>query len=193
MANARVRNPIGCSLPKNTSLTRWDGKKSNSGTHLILGPYTTGTAATLYPCRLVDVNASGVLALHTTKVTPAGVIIYDPGYAWGSTTKSLSALLPDYIEVYICARGPCLIGMDVSKVVDVATLGSNVFESDAPGLCAIAAKAAPTVIGEAGHHVIGSSLDLTAGNTGTGTGGADGDLAEVDLGHIHDGEVVSSA
>ncbi|MDY7080011.1 MAG: hypothetical protein SXV54_24290 [Chloroflexota bacterium] len=69
--------------------------------------------------------------------------------------------------------------MDVSKVIDAASFGAHVYESDVAGLCAIAANAAPTTIGEASHLAIGKLLDLLAGNTGTGTGGADGDLAEV--------------
>jgi len=181
MANARVRNPIGEPLPKQTNLTRGTG---DDGSHLILGPFTTGTGATLYPCRLVSVTSAGVLALHTTKVPPAGVIEYRPTYNWGATAKGLTALLPDYIEVYIIARGPCLIGMDVSKVVDAAYLGACVYESDQAGLCAIASSAAPTVIGDAGHYPIGRLLDLLGGNTGTGTGGADADLAEVDFGNV---------
>jgi hypothetical protein len=176
MANARIRNPVGCRLPKNTSLTR-----GGKDTHLILGPYTTGTALTLEPCMLVNVSNAGLLAKHTTKIMPAGVIIYDPRYNWGTTTPAIDATLPDYIEVYICARGPCLIQMDVSKVIDAAYLGAPVYESDTGGLCAIAATAAATVIGEAAHYMIGTLLDLQGGNTGTGTGGADGDLAEEDF------------
>jgi len=161
--------------------------------HLILGPYTTGTGGNLTPCMLVNVNSSGELSIHTTKVRPDGVIIMDPNYNWGSTTPALDATLPDNIEVYICAYGPCLINMDVSKVIDAAYYNSIVYESDEPGHCAIASRAAPTVIGEAGHFPVGTLMDLLAGNTGSGTGGADGDLAEVFFGKVDGAVVVSSA
>ena len=176
MANARIRNPVGCRVPKKTSLTRPEAG------HLILGPYTTPTTNTTVKTNtLVNVTHEGVLALHTTKVMPAGVVIMDPRYNWGSTTPGHFTLLPSTIEVFICARGGCLIGMDVSKVIDAAYLGAPVYESDEAGLCAIAASAAATVTGEAGHYMIGTLLDLRGGNTGTGTGAADGDLAEVDF------------
>jgi len=176
MANARVRNPVGSALPISTSLTHPERG------HLIMGPFTTGTALTLTCCMLVNVSEAGLLSKHVSKTKPAGAIIYDPTYNWGTTTPSMSATLPDYIEVYICVEGGCLIRMDVSKVIDAAYLGAPVYESDLVGACAIAASAAPTVIGEAAHVQIGILLDLVGGNTGTGTGGADGDLAEVLLG-----------
>lgn len=177
MANARVRNPIGQALPVNTSLTHPELP------HLIMGPYTTGTALTLEPCMLVNVSNAGLLAKHTSKQRPAGVIIYSPDYNWGTTTPAITGTdLPDYIEVYICAFGPCLIQMDVSDVADASYMGNLVFESATGGMCCVGASGATAIevdTDEAAHVSIGFQLDLLAGNTGTGTGGADGDLMEV--------------
>jgi len=183
MANARIGNPVGSKLPRNSNLSH-----PELG-HLILGPFSTGTAATLFPGALVNVTNAGVLELHTTKVRPAGFIEYRPTYNWGTTTPSLSAstTLPDYIDVYICAWGCGFLPADQSKVINAATLSAVVFESDEPGYCACATVAASTTIGEAAHIPIGTLLDLTAKNDGS-----DGDLIEVFFGNGTN-SVVSSA
>ncbi len=184
MVNARIGNPVGSKLPRNTNLSH-----PELG-HLILGPYSTGTAATLFPGALVSVTNAGVLALHTTKVRPAGFIEYRPTYNWGTTTPALAATttLPDNIDVYICAWGCGFLFADQSKVANAALLSAVVYETDAPGFCGVATVAAATVLGEAAHIPIGTLLDLTAKNNVV----ADTELVEVFFGNGTN-SVVSSA
>jgi hypothetical protein len=70
LANDLITNPIGSRHPTNTTLTRPEFP------HLILGPFSTGTSATIQGGCLVVVNTSGVLALHTPKTRPMGVAVY---------------------------------------------------------------------------------------------------------------------
>ncbi len=172
MANSRIKNPVGAKDPTTTNLTRPEFK------HLLLGPYNTGTGAAIYPGMIVNVTNAGVLARHTTKVRPAGFVEYRPTYNWGTTTPSLTALLPNYIDVYICAFGCGMLTMDVSDVADAALLGAVVYESAVGGLIAIAASADATNLDEVGHIPIGTLIDLQAGNDG-----ADKALAEVFFGN----------
>jgi hypothetical protein len=168
MAATRIKNPIGASDPVHTSITH------DEFPHLIMGPYTTGTTLTLECCMLVNVSTAGLLAKHTTKIKPAGVIVYSREYDWGSTTPSMSAVLPDYIDVYICSFGPCLVQIDASDTGDTAYMGCAVYESAVGGLCAYGVSATDTDLDEAAHQPIGWIMDLLAQGAGT-----DGDLVEV--------------
>lgn len=163
--------------------------------HLILGPFSTGTSATIQGGCLVVVNTSGVLALHTPKTRPMGVAVYSTDYNWGSTTPAIGTDFPDYIQIYICAFGPTLCCIDTSDIADAALLGTPVFESAVAGLCCIGAFGASATeidTDEAGHSSIGFLLDIRAGNQGTGTGGADFDLVEIFFNMIGGSGLVST-
>jgi hypothetical protein len=175
MAIARIKNPVGSKDPTTTNLTRKGFK------HLILGPFSTGTSAALYAGSLVNVTNAGVLAKAATKVRAAGFVEYRPTYNWGTTTPSLTALLPDYIDVYVCAFGCGLVRFDVSDTKDAALLGTAVYSSSTAGL---ASTAIDGNLDSAGQVPIGTLLDLTAGNDG-----ADGQLNEVFFGNGTNGVV----
>ena len=177
MGNARV----GCTVPVNTNLTH-----KEMG-HLILGPFNIPAAnTTIYANMLVNVDSTGTdLAVHTPKTRPTGFVIFDPDYTWGDTVPAHAALVPSEIQVYICAWGCGILLLDVSDVADAGYIGCNVYESAVAGLCAVgpwAAAQGDTDLDAAGYNVVGKLLDFVAGNTGTGTGGADRDPVEVFFG-----------
>jgi len=178
MGNARV----GCRIPVNTNLTH-----PELG-HLILGPFNIPAAnTTIYTNFLVNIDTTGTdLAVNTPKTRPSGFVIYDPDYEWGTTTPGHFTLIPSEIQVYICAWGCGILGVDSDDVEDAAYIGNNVYDSAVAGICACPPSAAAygdTDLDDAGYIVIGQQLDYVAGNTGTGTGGADNDPIEVFFGH----------
>jgi len=176
MANDLITNPIGSRHPTDTTLTHPEFP------HLIMGPDSTGTAATIQGGCLVVVGTTGTLALHTSKTRPMGVAIYSTDYNWGTTTPAIGTDFPDYIDIMICVFGPTLVCMDVSDIADAALLGTPVFESATAGCACVGAfGASATEINtdEAAHVSIGFVLDIRVGNQGTGTGAADFDLAEI--------------
>lgn len=173
MGNARV----GCIVPVNGNLTHTEVG------HLILGPYNIPAAnTTIYTNMLVAVDAAGNdLAVHTPKTRPAGFVVWEGDYKWGTTTPGHFVLVPSEIQVYICAWGCGILAIDQSGITDASYFGNVVYEGKVAGLVDVpataTAKSADTQ--EAGHTPIGIQLDHTAGNTGTGTGAADGDPIEV--------------
>ena len=171
MAAARVPNP-SCIVEKGSNLTR-----PELG-HIICGPFTT--AASCLSGGLVSLASTGVVTPCASTTKPAGFIVHKQEYNWGTTTPALGATLPTGIDVYICVYGCGIVPLDHDHTANSAILGSHVFPShDVAGL----ASGSPALVAGAGNHFnCGIVMDLLAGNTGTGTGGADGDPMEIFFG-----------
>ena len=169
MANATVRRP-GFVAPKNTNVT---GPET-----IVEGPFTTPASDTVYTGMAVTVNSSGVLAACAAKSKPFGIVQLRNDYDWGTTRPGFYVLLPQSIDVFVIVKGRCLAAMDKSQNADSTVKGATVFATLTAGLlCASNAL----VSGEAGDYACGTLEDIIAGNTGTGTGGADGDPMEIDF------------
>lgn len=123
------------------------------------GTVRTGDVVTMAP-------TTRVLTVATATNKPVGVIVYRTTYNWGSTTPGRFTALPANIEVDVCFDGPIEANSDVSEIDNSQYFGVSV-ACKATGLIEVPFTA--------GQFPLGYLIDLRAGNTGTGTGGADGD------------------
>jgi hypothetical protein len=169
MAAARIKNP-SCIVIKGTNLTR-----PELG-HIIEGPFTT--AASCISGGFATLSSAGVVTACASKSKPAGFIVHRQDYNWGTTTIALGATLPTGIDIYLCSFGCGVVPCDVSQIANSSIKESHVF-ANAAGL---AAASPALVTGVAGEFNCGTVQDLLAGNTGTGTGGADNDPMEIFFG-----------
>jgi len=124
------------------------------------GTVRTGDLVTIAPTTRVLTVAT------TTNSALAGVVVYRTTYNWGSTTPGRFTALPANIEVDVCFDGPIEANSDVGSIDNTMNFGKAV------GCHATGLIECPF---SAGDYPVGYLIDLLAGNTGTGTGGADGD------------------
>jgi hypothetical protein len=157
MANARIVCPEFPLVAGTNLLGKVGQHKFIKG--ITDGTVKTGSVVTIAP-------TTRVLTIATATNKPAGVVVYRTTYNWGSTTPARNATLPANIEVDVCFDGPIEALSDVSEIDDVMYFGVAV-ACKATGLIEIPFTA--------GQFPVGYLIDLRAGNTGTGTGGADGD------------------
>lgn len=158
MVNARVKNP-SFPLIAGTNLLGLESQ------HLFIkgitdGTVKTGDLVTIAPTTHVLSQATA------TNADIAGVIVYRETYNWGTTTPARFTALPANIEVDVCFDGAIEANSDISGIDDGMHFGKAV-GCHATGLIECAYTA--------GDYPVGYLIDEMAGNTGTGTGGADGD------------------
>jgi hypothetical protein len=96
----------------------------------------------------------------------------------------LGATLPTGINVYVCEYGCGIVPIDTTEIVDGAKKHSPVFPGATSGLAGSAARvsAAGPDGTTANEIVCGECMDIRAGNSGSGTGGADADPMEIFFG-----------
>lgn len=169
MANARITNP---QFPPraNTNLL-------GPGPHIIIKGITDGTVRT--GDVVVMAPTTRILTQASATNHPTGIIVYSPDYNWGTTTPGRFTVLPANIEVDVCIDGLIEANSDASDIDDSQYIGYTV-ACKATGLI----ECPPT----AGQFPLGILMDLRAGNTGTGTGAADGDPIAIKLslgGQVH--------
>ena len=176
MAQVRIRDP-GSIVQKGTNLTHpeigW----------IITGPYKTGAGCLSGGACKITIDGTGITVCATTE--PAdGFVVHKESYNWGNTAPALGATLPTGIDVLVCEYGCGIVPCDVSEIVDGAKKHSPVFPGATSGLFGSAARvsAAGPNATTANEIVCGECLDTRAGNSGTGTGGADNDPMEIFFG-----------
>lgn len=135
-----------------------------TGPHKITKGITDGTVRT--GDVVVIEPTTRVLTQATATNKPSGVIVYRTTYNWGSTTPGRFTALPANIEVDVLWEGEIEANSDVSGIDDGTQFGLAV------GCHATGLVETPFT---AGDYPLGICIDLRPGNTGTGTGGADGD------------------
>jgi len=174
-AAARIRMP-GSIVQKGTNLTH-----PEMG-HIIVGPLVTGAGC--LSGGLCKISTAGVVDVCATTNKPDGFIVHRTDYNWAATTPALGATLPTGISVYVCIFGCGIVPCDVTEIIDASGLGDPVFPGATAGLvgCAPHANAAGPNGTTTTEIVCGMCLDILAGNTGTGTGGADNDPMEIFFG-----------
>jgi hypothetical protein len=175
MANARIKDPHTI-VQQGTNLTH-----PELG-HLISGPYVTGAGC--LGGGLCKISSAGAVSVCATTEAADGFIVFKETYNWGTTAPSIKATLPTGIDVMVCEYGCGIVPCDVTEIVDAAKKHSPVFPGATSGLVGAAPRvsAAGPDATTANEIVCGESLDILAGNTGTGTGGADGDPMEIFFG-----------
>lgn len=138
MASTRV----GCTLPKNTNVTRGEDRV------LKVGPYKTdGTVA---PSDIVSLGNDGLTLAQTGAATkPLGVLEYDTTVNWGTTTPARGTSYPSGIYVHVIVKGPCIVATAAASIADNTVAGDN--------LCAVGSGAAGNV--NSGDYIIGTVLD----------------------------------
>lgn len=156
MAQTRIPNP-DYPLIQNTNLL-------GTGPHKFLKGITDGTVKA--GDVVVIAPTTRVLTQATATNKPSGVIVYRTTYNWGSTTPGRYTTLPANIEVDVCYEGEIEANGDQGSIDDGAQFGYAV------GCHATGLVETPFT---AGDFPLGIVIDLRPGNSGTGTGGADGD------------------
>jgi hypothetical protein len=176
MAQTRLTSP-GVIVQKGTNLTR-----PELG-HLISGPYVAGAGCLSGGFVKITITGGAVTVCATTEAAD-GFIVHKESYNWGTTVPKLGATIPTGIDVLVCEYGCGIVPCDVSEIVDGAKKHSPVYPGATSGLAGCAGRvnaAGPngTTVAEV---VCGMCMDVRAGNSGSGTGGADLDPMEIFFG-----------